>query len=122
MQGLGGFLTVTWTFAHLIPHTLRQAGHVQLSMRQPDPSEWPQGKPNAPLGQTDALQSRSYPAWPASAIAGRRELRSVLDAFARVAVTVPLDAASETGSQWERWLDGGFAAHKFIHKSISRQT
>ena len=63
-----------------------------------------------------------YPAWPESAIAGRRELDSVLHNFSVVSVSVPLDAATNPRSRWQAWVDGGFEAHKFIHGAISRQT
>lgn len=61
-----------------------------------------------------------YPAWPSQS-EGRRNLSFVLQSFAEIAVMVPVEAA-EHDSQWEAWLDGGFEAHKFIHKSISRES
>ena len=49
-------------------------------------------------------------------------LTAVLEAFERVAVTVPLQASSEPGDGWRNWSDGGFEAHKFITAKLSRQT
>ena len=63
-----------------------------------------------------------YPEWPEAATTGRRELSTVLQSFAHVVTAVPVEAASEAGCQWEAFLDGGFEAHKFIHRSISRQS
>ena len=63
-----------------------------------------------------------YPVWPEAATTGRRELSTVLQSFVHVVTAVPVEAASEAGCQWEAFLDGGFEAHKFIHKSISRQS
>jgi hypothetical protein len=63
-----------------------------------------------------------YPQWPESAIVGRRNLSVVLQSFAEVATAVPVEAAGGADSQWKAWLDGGFEAHKFIHKSISRRS
>jgi hypothetical protein len=67
---------------------------------------------------TDSL----FPMWPPEAIAGRRELSAVVEAFEQVTIGVPLKASSEAGDGYRAWLDGGFAAHRFINQKISRQT
>ena len=63
-----------------------------------------------------------FPTWPENAIAGRRELPTVLEAFEQVAIGVPLNAASAPDAEYRTWLEGGFAAHKFINQKMSRQT
>ena len=92
-------------------HLFRASVVLQLSRQQ----EWQAGPKSAGAGS-------SYPKWPDSAIAGRRALSTVLTSFVHVVTAVPVEAASEADCQWEAWLDGGFEAHKFIHKSISRQS
>ena len=75
-----------------------------------------------PFGEL--LEDSIYPEWPEAAVRGKRELSTVLTSFVHVATSVPLDAASDPGEPSKRaiqaWLDGGFEAHKFIHRSISR--
>ena len=111
-----GLLALTWSLT-FTPSCQRAAGTrvrllrasviLQLSRQQ----EW-----------QAAPENSGYPEWPESAITGRRELSTVLESFSQIATAVPVDAASEADCQWEAWLDGGFEAHKFIHKSISRQS
>ena len=77
-----------------------------------------------PFGEL--LEGSIYPEWPEAAVRGKRELSTVLTSFLHVATSVPLDAASDPGEPRKRaiqaWLDGGFEAHKFIHRSISRDS
>ena len=77
------------------------------------------GRRRAGLVMEESIGS-SYPEWPEGAVKGERELGTVLTSFVHVATAVPLDAASDPGDPWESWLDGGFEAHKCIHRSISR--
>ena len=80
--------------------------------------------PRAPAVTLQAPTSAGggYPEWPEAATTGRRELSMVLESFTHVVTAVPVEAASEAGCQWEAFLDGGFEAHRFIHKSISRES
>ena len=64
----------------------------------------------------------AYPEWPEEAIRGRRELATVIEAFEEVATSVPLKASSAPTDDYRTWLDGGFAAHRFINQKLSRQT
>lgn len=64
-----------------------------------------------------------FPIWPEGALAGKRELGKVIEAFVETVTLVPLKASSETGQDgWRAWYDGGFAAHKFIASKLSRDT
>ena len=78
----------------------------------------------APIMMATTLDVRStaFPAWPESAIKGRRDLSVVIEAFEQAALGVPLNAASAKGDDYRAWLDGGFAAHRFINAKLSRQT
>lgn len=83
--------------------------------------------PSCPRAPTVTLQAPTsagggYPEWPEVATTGRRELSTVLQSFTHVVTAVPVEAASEAGCQWEAFLHGGFEAHRFIHKSISRES
>ena len=77
-----------------------------------------------PFGEL--LEGSIYPEWPEAAVRGKRELSTVLTSFLHVAPSAPLDAASDPGEPRKHaiqaWLDGGFEAHKFIHRSISRDS
>lgn len=78
----------------------------------------------APIMKASTVEVRStaFPAWPESAITGRRELPVVIEAFEQAVLGVPLNAASAKGDDYRTWLDGGFAAHRFINAKLSRQT
>ena len=103
-----GLLALTWTLTRFSARTVEGVRNIRVSTLR--------------LSVNSEGGGGGYPQWPESAITGRRELSSVLHSFMEVAVAVPIEAASEADSNWEEWLDGGFAAHKFIHKSISRQS
>jgi len=66
--------------------------------------------------------ANDFPLWPESAIAGRRELTHVIETFEELAIGVPLRASSASADGYRAWLDGGFAAHRFINQKLSRQT
>ena len=101
MEVLSGLLALTYTLTRLWPRTRI----IRASAVQQEPQ-----------------QISYYPKWPESALSGKRKLSSVLESFSALAASVPIDAASEEDREWRAWLDGGFEAHKFIHKSISRQS
>ena len=121
--------------AMLAPTAALRLSHAQSScaMRGPQPmcrtalrmcavedlSE-PLSLPSTPL--TKAAPESLFPAWPDNVIAGKRDLKTVLAAFEEATVTVPLRASSEPGDGWRAWLDGGYAAHRFINQKLSRQT
>ena len=112
MQCLG-LLALTWTLtatpsrAPTITRLFRASIILQMSRKREL-----QAAPKSAGG--------GYPDWPEAATTGRRELSTVLQSFVQVVTAVPVEAASEAGCQWEAFLDGGFEAHKFIHRSISR--
>ena len=71
--------------------------------------------------QQEPQQISYYPKWPESALSGKRSSARCSRAFRHSPHPI-VDAASEEDREWRAWLDGGFEAHKFIHKSISRQS
>jgi len=79
---------------------------------------------SVPTASLETLETRAsgFPTWPESAIAGRRELATVIELFEQNALSVPLNAGSANSDGYRTWMDGGFAAHRFINQKLSRQT
>ena len=112
----------TYTAPHPTLHTPSRPALLTPSGRSVGLRAIVRGAP--PFGEL--LEGSIYPEWPEAVVRGKRELSTVLTSFLHVATSVPLDAASDPGEPRKRaiqaWLDGGFEAHKFIHRSISRDS